>query len=417
MTERAHQALRSGCALLAAASLAALAYKQISCTRSAPPAPGGKGSDAPPEPRSGPSLSTGTSTTSLPPPALSSPYTATHTHTSWLPPRRDKAGVLPDLTLLTTLPYPLSIGGAGTNAVEQTIATCEVYRSAKLTDRVFDKLRATRLSGTENTYFSDVVSVILNKGGSRVYVYGGYVRDLIVGKDAADVDFLFRSSGGSVVPFLLEVARERGWAPHRKIDEGTGAARWDFISVGDRSESDGGSKFTGHPLYASCEGEFTCNTLLYDIHSGVLIDPTGNGVKDAVNYTLRVPLPRGGWESWLQADRLVGMKLLRYFNFCSRGYTPYDEGESSELRGFVVARFRQLTEGGQMGAATEVFCKRKVFRGPEAGHAGRERAFRNAVVEEMAKAPGGGAREGAERWYLQHVVPRYPEKRVRLDFE
>jgi hypothetical protein len=146
------------------------------------------------------SMTRTTSTTNTPKNA--SPYTGSRTIKSWCPPRVDKAGVISDLELCTTLPYSLSIGGACLPVVEQTISTCELYRSVALTNVIFEKLTKTRLSGTKDVFFSDIVDIVLNKGSSRVYVYGGFLRDIITGKDADDLDFLFRSSGGSVVPFL-----------------------------------------------------------------------------------------------------------------------------------------------------------------------------------------------------------------------
>ena len=57
-----------------------------------------------------------------------------------------------------------------------------------------------------------------------------------------------------------------------KADEKTGAARWDFICIGD---PDATMKFSAHPCGSGCEGDFCCNTLLYDVYTGGLIDPTG----------------------------------------------------------------------------------------------------------------------------------------------
>ena len=106
----------------------------------------------------------------------------------------------------------------------------ENFRSKDLTNRilVLENIKYKRLIDDyfvkDNEIYAKVLidkqspflkSIILNKGGSRIYVYGGYVRDLIVGKDADDVDFLFRSSGGSVVPFVEQIAKERGWSPYR----------------------------------------------------------------------------------------------------------------------------------------------------------------------------------------------------------
>ena len=45
--------------------------------------------------------------------------------------------------------------------------------------------------------FGDIVTLILNKGASRVYVYGGFLRDALSGKVGDDLDFLLRSTGPS----------------------------------------------------------------------------------------------------------------------------------------------------------------------------------------------------------------------------
>lgn len=38
------------------------------------------------------------------------------------------------------------------------------------------------------------------------------------------------------------------------------------------------------------------NTLLYDVRTGALIDPTGHGINDSVEFVLRIPFPRVYWE-------------------------------------------------------------------------------------------------------------------------
>ena len=60
-----------------------------------------------------------------------------------------------------------------------------------MTAKIHDRLRSTLVSGIPGTYFGDIVNLILNKGKSRVYVGGGFLRDMFVGKDADDVDILF----------------------------------------------------------------------------------------------------------------------------------------------------------------------------------------------------------------------------------
>ena len=126
------------------------------------------------------------------------------------------------------------------------------------------------------------------------------------------------------------------------------------------------------------------NTLLYDVRTGALIDPTGHGINDSVEFVLRIPFPRVYWEQvrspsecalpgqaraspchvwptqWHTQDRLVGMKLLRYFNFCGRGYVP----ASQDLREWIVGKTKELFRDQPEAAAevTRVFINRKVRR-------------------------------------------------------
>lgn len=215
--------------------------------------------------------------------------------------------------------------------------------------------------------------MILSRGKSRVYVSGGFLRDLFVGKESDDVDILFLQEDGKsvgIVPYLETVCKNKGWPVYKKSNEKTGTDRWDFICIGDKEEKDGHQKFTGHPCGVGCEGEFTCNTLLYNIMTGSLIDQTGYGWKDAIDFILRIPFPKDQWDLWLENDRMQGMRLLRYFNFCTRGFMP----ESQDLRIFIVKKLFELfkqdiqnvpAEKTHISKTTEVFVKRKIIRGKD----------------------------------------------------
>ena len=93
-----------------------------------------------------------------------------------------------------------------------------------------------------------------------------------------------------------------------------------------------------------------------------------------------------------------------YFNFCSRGFTPIDDGDSSRLRAFVAGHFVRLfaaddpalkvrpsTKKKAKGIrkTAKVFFERKVFRGAPEGHAARERTYRATVLRELTGALTG----------------------------
>lgn len=194
-----------------------------------------------------------------------------------------------DMTLVCSIPMTLTTGQNGPGS----LSVCSVYHSNIITEAIHKRLRTTQVSGIPGIYFGDIVNLVLNKGRARIYVAGGYLRDLFLGKDADDMDILFAQDGHSdaigLVPYLVNVANSKGWPVVRKVDERTNNPRWDFICIGDKSEKDGNQKFTGHPVGVGCEGEFCCNTMMFNIMTGTLIDPTGYGWKDAINFILRIP--------------------------------------------------------------------------------------------------------------------------------
>ena len=149
----------------------------------------------------------------------------------WTPLKVDKAGVITDLVLDASLPYNMSVGG-GTDASIH-VTTCTLHRSHQITNIIHGKLRSQAVSGIPGVYFGDLVIVqrapfavssvctlsacqvdlVIDKGAARVYIYGGFLRDVFMGKAADDLDFLFRSSGGSIIPFLVTCRLQHDFCP------------------------------------------------------------------------------------------------------------------------------------------------------------------------------------------------------------
>jgi len=309
------------------------------------------------------------------------------------------AGAIDDAYICSSLPFtllPESYRHAG-------VAISTVMFSKSINETVLTTLNKRIVAGleTDGVSFFDIIDILVSKGQCRVYVYGGFLRDLFVGVLSDDIDLLFKSRQGNPVPYLKKMAEAKRWPCYTKTDERSGGTRWDFLAIGTKGAK---TKFSGHECGTGCEGEFTMNTLQFDVITGTLIDPTGMGVYDAVDHVLRIPYGTEFWDDWLKADRLKGMRLLRYFNFCGRGYQP----AAPELRQWVVGKFRALfaeeAQGGQgMVTTLLTFLNRKIFvQDPDKARA-REAVFRGAVVAEMAAA--GVA--GAEDWYKRNITFRY----------
>lgn len=282
--------------------------------------------------------------------------------------------------------------------------------------------------------FRDIADMILAMPGAHVYIFGGFLRgmylmhvlllvcrlaltfvtstDGLLGVESDDIDILFRAPEGNIVRTLYDTATSRGWPVYLKTDEKSGNPRHDFIAIGDK---DAKSKFSGHPIGSGCEGDFACNTLLYDVATGSLLDPSGHGVADSVDFVLRIPYPQVYWDTWLRCDRLLGMKLLRYYNFCSRGYVA----ASAQMRNWIVAKTKQLfrDEREEVVIATSVFLKRKIWKKNTATAIEKQKVWRASVITEFTKASGATepaefteAKASAAQWFHDNVVPVF--KRV-----
>lgn len=239
----------------------------------------------------------------------------------------------------------------------------------------------------------------------------------MLGRESDDIDILFRSPTGNPVAYLERVAQSRGWPCKKKTDEKTGEARWDFIAIGDASKKD---KFSGHPIGSGCEGDFACNTLLYDVATGSLIDPSGFGIDDSINFRLRIPYPPAYWETWLRSDRLLGMRLLRYYNFCSRGYVA----ASDDLRKWIVETTKKLfdEETDDISRTVLVFLKRKVLKSSVDVAVKKQRAWRESIVREFVAASGSSTpiekqrvEAGARAWVRANIVPLFPRVQSSVD--
>ena len=317
--------------------------------------------------------------------------------------RRLKAGVIQDLELAATLPYPLT--PHPTSLDGHLVSTCVISKSKSIERLVKMTLSSRRVSGIDDPAitFSTLVELCLSKGATRLYVAGGFIRDVFQGDVADDLDFIFKCRGGNLVPWLFKVAEGRGWPTKKKINDEDKQTRFDYVAVGK-----GKMKFSGHPIGSGCEGEFAMNTLLYDVKNAVVIDPTGFGVYDAVNFTLRIPVPEEGWMNWYEEDRLPGMKVLRYYNFCGRGYQPIN----ARTRSFVNSRMVQGLSSGTTSPAADTlvtFFKRKLLDGERPEEEAAEKAH-SWVCSMRAEMGRGGVDEDIVRKVVDSIRDILVEK-------
>ena len=164
--------------------------------------------------------------------------------------------------------------------------------------------------------FEHVFKTLFDQG-IPVYVIGGTVRDVLLGvpvNKIKDVDMAFGTSSAE----MIQIANKEGWkVPFHSMNG--------LVQLGDQMADlhlEGKSinalnndmetlancpKSIGNDLHVEAlYRDFTCNSLCYDPINEVIIDPTGNGVEDAINKVLRIPARLGTdqktyfkWDQWL----------------------------------------------------------------------------------------------------------------------
>jgi hypothetical protein len=93
----------------------------------------------------------------------------------------------------------------------------------------------------------------------------------------------------------------------------------------------------GTDLYAEniCR-DFTVNSLWYDPINETVIDPTSKGIQDTIKKILRIPVSKKDQkqEWWFKGNP---SKILRYWKFIARGYTPDEETQK-----FVIEKAKKV---------------------------------------------------------------------------
>lgn len=163
---------------------------------------------------------------------------------------------------------------------------------------------------------------ILASQSDQNYLVGGCVRDKLLGTEPNDYDIatdvpiavsqpLFEEAGWKVMEcgeafLVLNISKDGHQfeiANFRKDGISLDGRRPESVEIGTIEED-------------AKRRDFTVNALYEDPFTGIVIDPTGQGVKDIESRTLRFI---GKAVDRIQEDNL---RVFRYYRFLSKGFSP-----------------------------------------------------------------------------------------------
>jgi hypothetical protein len=208
----------------------------------------------------------------------------------------------------------------------------------------FDELLNRRIPPSPT--YMELINEIWNRG-FEIYLVGGTVRDVLAGKTSKDIDFVTTMPLHQAFPLVKSMYNKPNNLENKALFNG-------HIRLG-------GTPYSGDPFIDLCvfklhlpgtrdavftsdfvrdvgHRDFACNSVYYEPVNKVLIDPVGEGIKDAINRRLSLVIDTTSRNSYQ-----IGQVIIRFFKFFARGFEPSEEGCSNFINEQITPCLSAMT--------------------------------------------------------------------------
>ena len=189
-------------------------------------------------------------------------------------------------------------------------------RSVPVTNGMNDLLLNRHVLGLGGTTAKQVLDSFVAKG-CLCFPYGELVRDLFLGVPSNSLDLEVSCNATRIANICKAM-----WGD-KNCKIGNFAA-----NIGNNNEDEVTTDWETNLFRSHINLEYTTNSLAYDSNgNNVVIDLTGNGVRDTCHRNIRIPVSSNDWSMWSTRE-----KLYRFWKLRVIGYKSYD----NETMKFVV---------------------------------------------------------------------------------
>ncbi len=186
----------------------------------------------------------------------------------------------------------------------------------------------------------------LRRNGCPTYIFGGAVRDTLLGRDSKDIDAetdceLKIVADICIKAFGKKLCHHRG--PNSKL-----------VNFGSKKYIDKAVDMVNneYTFYGSKNSlEYSPNALAFDYGgANVIIGLSKYSVEDACNMKIRIPAD--DWEAWAEIRRDGGKKIFRYWKLRTKGFSPVDQKTTD----FVIRKARAYMNHNDWSQMKVYYC-------------------------------------------------------------